>query len=78
MRQISSSAYALEGEVTSTAEFASKVAVKTNFDPAFPTDFLKGTTIAVTEGQPTPNKMKLSFVLPHKILMSEAEVRRTC
>lgn len=74
-RHLASSTRALDVEIASSAEFVKKVAALSNLDPHFPTSFLKGTTIADMEGQPTPTKLKLSFVLPHKILMSEAEVR---
>lgn len=74
VRHLASSSRALEGEVASSAEFVKKVSVLSNLEPNFPTDFLKGTKIADTEGQPTPSKMKLSFVVPHKIFMSDAEV----
>ena len=77
-RHLASSSRTLEGELASSAEFVKKVGVLSNLDPQFPTNFLKGTTIADMEGQPTPTKMKLSFVVPHKILMSEAEVRNRC
>lgn len=75
-RHLASSTRAMEGEIASSAEFVKKVSVLSNLDPQFPTDFLKGTKIADMEGQPTPTKMKLSFVVPHKIIMSEAEVRK--
>eukprot|EP00892_Ulva_mutabilis_P003817 jgi/Ulvmu1/1807/UM119_0025.1 len=64
----------MEGEVASNAEFVSKVAAMSNVEPAFPTDFLKDTKIAPTEGQATPTKLKLTFALPHQVLMSNAEV----
>lgn len=64
----------MEGEVASSAEFASKVAAMSNIEPAFPADFLKDTKIASTEGQTTPNKLKLTFALPHQVIMSNAEV----
>jgi hypothetical protein len=74
-RHLTSSARTLEGEIASSAEFVKKVSAISNLSPLYPTDFLKSTKIADMEGQPTPSKMKLSFVVPHKIIMSEAEVR---
>lgn len=64
----------MEGEVTSNAEFVSKVAAISNVEPRFPADFLQDTKIAPTEGQATPTKLKLTFALPHQVLMSNTEV----
>lgn len=64
----------MEGEVTSNAEFVSKVAAISNFEPAFPADFLRHTKIASTEGQATPTKLRLTFALPHQVIMSNTEV----
>lgn len=77
MRQVSSSAAVLEGELaTSSAEYASKVAAVTNNEPSYPIDFLKrygAMEVGPSDG-PTPSKIKLTFVAPHKILMSNVEV----
>lgn len=77
VRQIASSARVMEGEVATSAEFAGKVAAMTNIEPAFPSDFLKDIKIASTEGQSTPTKLKLTFALPHQVIMSNAEVLAT-
>jgi hypothetical protein len=78
VRQLSTSAAALEGELSTTsAEYASKVAAITNNEPSFPAEFLKkygATEVGPSDG-PTPNKIKLTFVAPHKILMKDKEVR---
>ena len=75
VRQLSASSSVLEGELASNSEFASKVAAFTNTEPSFPKDFLKNTEVGPSDG-PTPSKIKLSFVAPHKILMKDLEVRR--
>ena len=80
-RNLSSSASVLaEGEVSSSQSsqaFANKVAELTNNEPSFPADFLKkygAVEVGPSDG-PTPSKIKLSFASPHKILMSNSEVR---
>lgn len=74
VRQLSTSGSVLEGELASNSEFASKVAAITNNEPSFPKDFLKDTAVGPSDG-PTPSKIKLSFVAPHKILMKDLEAR---
>lgn len=76
-RQFNASASALEGELAqSSEEYAAKVAQISNNEPGFPADFLKKygkVEVGASDG-PTPSKIKLTFVSPHKIIMSNKEV----
>ena len=61
----------------SSEEYAKKVGTVTNNEPSYPRDFLKkyGQVEVGPSDGPTPSKIKLTFVAPHKILMSNKEVR---
>lgn len=72
-RQLATSSRALEGQLASNSEFTGKVNDHLNIEACFPADFLKNVTVGPSDG-PTPSKLKLTFVSPHKILMSNAEV----
>lgn len=77
-RAFTASARSLEGELEkSKDEFMAKLRPFLSAgasEPNFPTDFLPDTKIGPTDG-PTPTKVKLNFAMPHKIIMTNEEVR---
>ena len=76
-RAFTTSVGALEGELANSKEdFLVKMRPLLSVgaaEPSFPSDFLTRAKIGPSDG-PTPTKIKLSFTMPHKMIMTDEDV----